>query len=350
MAKRYFSKKLARWYEIHQRPLPWRTTNDPYRIWLSEIILQQTRVSQGLPYYEAFVTEYPTVFDLASARERDVLRLWQGLGYYTRARNLHRCAQEVAGEYGGVFPKSYEGLKKLPGIGSYTAAAIASFAYRERVAVVDGNVFRVLARVFGIDLPIDSGQGRAAFEKLAHELLPDDRPDLHNQAIMDFGATCCTPRNPRCEDCPFRNECVAYSKGNQRLLPVKVPKKPSRQRHFYYLVVQQGNKLLMKKRTGRDIWHGLYDFALIEKNRRVKPEVVLEEFREVSDKTKLIQITKPYRHVLSHQTIISRFIVLEVQGDRFSGLRQHAFYTFNRVGRLPKPVLVTRFLKDHYLF
>ncbi len=350
MDKRYFPEKLARWYETNKRRLPWRATQDPYLIWLAEVILQQTRVNQGLPYYEAFVRAFPTVRDLASARERDVLRLWQGLGYYTRARNLHKCARLVSEVYGGTFPGNAAELIKLPGVGDYTAAAIASFAYRERVAAVDGNVFRALSRIFGIDTPINSSEGKKVFTSLANELISHDRPDVHNQALMEFGATVCTPKSPRCHECIFQKSCQAYVSDLQDVLPLKQAKKASRKRHFYYLVFERGSNLLMRKRAAGDIWTGLYDFYLVEKSRPVSAERVLDEFQAFAlNRKQAVRITKTYRHVLTHQTIFSTFIMVRTDKVMISGLKNHAFYSLGQIGRLPKPALVSRFLDDHYL-
>jgi len=217
-----FSARLVEWYLQNKRELPWRTTKDPYKIWLSEIILQQTRVAQGLPYYLKFIEKYPNVRALANADEQEVLRLWQGLGYYSRARNLHAAAKYVANELGGNFPDSYQKLKQLKGVGDYTAAAIASFAYQEKVAVVDGNVYRVLARLFGIEIDINSNEGKKTFSKLANELITQYQPDLHNQAMMEFGALHCTPANPNCMFCPFTTECEARLTQRQSVLPIKI--------------------------------------------------------------------------------------------------------------------------------
>src|SRR5690606_37029166 len=275
MGKRYFSNKIVKWYSDNFRPLPWRETTDPYKIWLSEVILQQTRVAQGLPYYQQFVSRYPSVQHLASASEQEVLRLWQGLGYYSRARNLHQCAKLVAGQYNGRFPTSAQGLETLPGIGHYTAAAIASISFGERVAVLDGNVYRVLARVFGIDTPINTPQGLKVFSTLANELVPKANPAVHNQAVMEFGALFCTPRNPTCDDCPLRRSCVAYQRNMVDLLPVKRAKKKSRNRYFFYVVLENNNALLMRKRLEKDIWQGLFDFPLVERSRPVKPQTLI---------------------------------------------------------------------------
>jgi A/G-specific adenine glycosylase len=351
MDKRYFSEKVVKWYLNHKRELPWRATSDAYKIWLSEIILQQTRVKQGLPYYEAFLQAFPTVNDLATASEQQVLRLWQGLGYYARARNLHKCAKTVVVLYNGNFPETYADLLSLPGVGEYTAAAIASFAYQEPVAVVDGNVFRVLSRIFGIDTIINSPKGKKEFTEIANELISKTAPDLHNQAMMEFGATQCTPKNPKCDECIFKSGCVAFARNTQGQLPVKTRSKDARKRYFYYLVVQRNNSLMMKKRTDKDIWNGLFDFHLIEKNREVNVEKLLKEkpLNKLSRTKNKITISKTYKHVLSHQIIHSRFISIKTEGKMDFEKNGLAYYSLKKIAKLSKPVLVSRFLEDNDL-
>lgn len=349
MGKRYFSDKIVEWYLENKRDLPWRETNDPYRIWLSEIILQQTRVNQGLPYYKKFLDRYPDIKALAEAKEEEVLRLWQGLGYYTRARNLRRCAIEVANSHNGLFPGTYEGLKNLHGIGDYTAAAIASFAFGEAVAVVDGNVFRVLSRVFGVEKDIGSSEGKKHFVGLANDLIDPNRPGLFNQAIMEFGALHCTPAKPLCESCIFTKSCVAHNKGLQHELPVKERIRAVRKRYFYYIVIREGQKLALKRREEKDIWHGLYDFYLVEKTRPTDAEKVLGEnaLSWLFTKQKEPAFISPfYKHVLTHQIILAKFIVIDAlkkQPEKAEALR---FYSQNRIKGLPKPVLISRFLTD----
>lgn len=351
MDKRYFSEKIVKWYQSNSRKLPWRETSDPYKVWLSEIILQQTRVNQGLPYYERFVSRYPDVKALAAASEQDVLMLWQGLGYYTRARNLHLCARTVVTKHGGQFPSSYKELLELPGIGEYTAAAIASIVYKEKVAVVDGNVFRVLSRLFGIETAINSPEGKNVFVTLANQLIGEERPDLHNQAVMEFGALWCTPKNPRCESCTFQKSCTAFSHNLQAVLPLKLKGKSGRKRYFYYLVMESSNQLLMKKRDEKDIWLGLFDFQLIEKERPVKIDTILDEepVKKIIGKADHIQVTKRYKHILTHQTIFSRFIIVKNRKKPRSRYKNQSFYSMKEIAALPKPVLVSRFLNDHYV-
>ncbi|MHC2993664.1 adenine glycosylase, partial [Pontibacter sp. HJ8] len=277
----YFSDTLIAWYQRHKRALPWRETTDPYLIWLSEVILQQTRVKQGLPYYRSFADAYPTVQHLAAAPEDEVLRLWQGLGYYSRARNMHHTARQIVEEYGGVFPDNYETLLKLRGVGSYTAAAIASFAFREQVAVLDGNVFRVLARVFGLSDDIAVPASRKVFQQLANKLIPSDTPDIFNQAVMEFGAIQCTPVMPDCLFCPLQQSCFAFTHGLVQELPVKSKAKAARPRFFHYIVFELEGKYYLRKRLSGDIWEGLYDFYLYESDSKVLDKSLL--LRELNE-------------------------------------------------------------------
>jgi A/G-specific adenine glycosylase len=349
-----FAPKLLRWYERHHRDLPWRQTADPYRIWLSEVILQQTRVAQGLPYYERFVETFPTVGALAAADEREVLRLWQGLGYYSRARNLHQTAKLVAGTYGGQFPTTYAGLLQLRGIGPYTAAAIASFAFGERAAVVDGNVFRVLARVFGIETDIASGAAKKEFTLLANELISPDDPATYNHAIMDFGATQCVPVSPQCLFCPFAFDCEANATGRQAVLPVKSRKGPVRQRFFHYLALEHAGTLALRERTGRDVWAGLYDFYLVEADAFLSPDALAERdafWREIRAVGTLTATSEPITHVLSHQRIAAQFFRVRLPDSVPSPtLPAHLrWYTPDEIDALPKPVLMTNYLVNQNL-
>jgi A/G-specific adenine glycosylase len=350
MRDRYFSEKVVEWYMDHKRDLPWRTTKDPYKIWLSEIILQQTRVNQGLPYYLRFIERFPDVFSLAAASEQEILRIWQGLGYYSRARNLHKCAKEVVSAYNGRFPLKSSELITLPGIGEYTAAAIASFSAKEVVPVVDGNVFRVLSRVFGESIEINSPAGKKFFFTLAAKLIHQTAPDIYNQALMEFGATWCTPRLPKCEGCIFFNDCEARKKNLQLLLPVKIKSKKAKKRYFYYFVVRRGNSLLMKKRGPGDIWQGLFDFYLIEKHKAVNIEKILAEIAFLKTGAGKLQLgtSNTYKHILSHQTIISTFTVLnEELADSIVEDGNLEYYSMKKIHDLPKPVLISRFLKDY---
>lgn len=352
MDSRYFSDKVVKWYLHNQRDLPWRQTRDPYYIWLSEIILQQTRVSQGLPYYLRFIENYPNVNALAGASEQAVLRLWQGLGYYTRARNLHKCAKTVATTYAGIFPGSFEELKKLPGIGDYTAAAIASICFKEPVAVIDGNVFRVLSRIYGIDTPINSPEGKKQFSILGNQLIQGQSPDVYNQAVMEFGALHCTPKNPNCDECPFQSKCVAAINNLQDKLPVKTKGKPVRKRYFNYVVLKKGNTLLMRRRDQKDIWHGLYDFYMIETSRQTAFEKILASDKKLNKLVgkKGVPVTfKKYKHILTHQIIISSFTVVEKGGMALDKELKLKFFSLKEIAALPKPVLISKFLEDYQL-
>ncbi|WP_428661072.1 A/G-specific adenine glycosylase [Runella sp.] len=351
MNNKFFAKKLIKWYEYHHRDLPWRQTRDPYYIWLSEIILQQTRVAQGLPYYERFVNTYPTVFDLANASEQEVIRLWQGLGYYSRARNLHQTAKYIVQELNGVFPPNYAGLLRLKGIGPYTAAAIASFAYDEPVAVVDGNVYRVLARVFGIDTDITGGEGQRQFAKLAAELISQEQPATYNQAIMEFGAVQCTPSAPDCLLCPVQQECLAFATGRIHLLPVKIKKTKVRERFFNYFVIVQNGRVAMRQRTAKDIWQQLYDFYLIESDAPVESADEFSDNQPLKSIFLQTIITPPKRiftHILSHQRIQAQFWVLEAAPETTLHLPPElTFLTEDEIENVPKPVLVTSYWKEH---
>ncbi|MGE0770624.1 MAG: A/G-specific adenine glycosylase [Cyclobacteriaceae bacterium] len=343
MNAKKFSEKLINWYHSHHRPLPWRTTSDPYKIWLSEIILQQTRVAQGLPYYQSFVAAFPTVKALAAAREQKVLRLWQGLGYYSRARNLHACARHVASQLNGVFPGTYHDLLKLPGIGPYTAAAIASFAFDQPVAVADGNVFRTLARIFGIDTDIGTAAGKEVFLAKANQLLDKKRPGLFNQAIMEFGAIHCKPIAPGCDDCIFKKQCLARAQNLVHLLPVKSGKRKPKRRHFTYLVFHRDGKLAMKQRLEKDIWKGLYDFPLIELTPRKAMKWIAKN--EPTIKVSTQNIVLQAKHVLTHQVIEATFLgINSPHGLNNFNKKAIRFFTLRQVHKLPKPTLITRFL------
>jgi len=348
-----FAATLEQWYERHKRNLPWRHTQDPYRIWLSEIILQQTRVAQGKPYYERFVDTYPTVGAMARADERELLRLWQGLGYYSRARNLHQTARYVTHELDGKFPNTFRDLLKMKGVGVYTAAAIASFAFGERVPVVDGNVYRVLARVFGIDEDITTATAKKTFAALALNLIQAaDDPATYNQAIMEFGAIQCTPISPDCLLCPLQQQCVAYQTGNQHRLPVKARKAPVRERFFTYLVFTNGVNIALRERTDRDVWQNLFDFYLIETDgtKAALDELTLPE--PINNLLQLGQLVgEPIEAVqlLSHQRIRAMFYRIDLPDSAIGRLPAGLhWYTASEAGKLPKPVLVTNYLEKWF--
>lgn len=347
MHQRSFSEKVIKWYEENKRDLPWRHTSDPYKIWLSEVILQQTRVDQGLPYYHNFVEEFPTVYDLAAASEEKVLRAWQGLGYYSRARNLHACAKEIAQNRQGKFPNTSSELKKLPGIGPYTASAIASIAFKEPVAVVDGNVYRVLSRVFGIKEDILSTSAKKTFQKVADDLIDEKCPDLFNQGMMEFGALHCTPANPNCQSCPFNVECHARIHHAQSELPVKKKKKRARTRYFHYIVLEYMGKILMKQRGPGDIWQGLYDFPVVEINDpdRSPNQLTIDN---VVVESKACDVSESYKHILSHQHLITKFYRSNISEYQYNNLHEkgHQWYTEEEILELPKPVLISAYLNE----
>lgn len=310
-------KLLIDWYTINKRDLPWRRTSDPYLIWLSEIILQQTRVDQGMPYYETFSTTFPTVQDLAEAPEDQILKLWQGLGYYSRARNLHKAAKMVVNTYAGKFPSTYDELLKLPGIGHYTASAVSSFAANEVRAVVDGNVYRVLARVFGIATPIDSTAGAKEFNALAQELIDPSEPGNYNQAIMEFGALKCVPKSPDCETCPMMAKCVGFAQNQVNVLPVKTAKTKVKTQYLNYLVINHADQILVHKRTSKGIWQNLYDFPHLTSDKKLTAAAVLESpiLTEIAggQSFTIRQETGLFKHQLSHRLLHAKFWVLELE-------------------------------------
>ncbi|TXD83674.1 A/G-specific adenine glycosylase [Subsaximicrobium wynnwilliamsii] len=341
----HFKTRLTNWYSIHKRSLPWRQTKNPYYIWLSEIIMQQTQVKQGSPYYEAFVSRFPTVFDLADAHEEEVLKLWQGLGYYSRARNLHASAKHIASNLNGIFPKTYSEIIKLKGVGDYTASAIASICFDEPTAVVDGNVYRVLSRYFGIDTPINSTEGVKEFKKLATTLIDHEHPGDYNQALMEFGATQCKPKNPYCLHCPFNASCEALQKGRIDQLPVKLGKTKVSKKHFNFLVlISPDRTTLFEKRTKKGIWRNLYQFPLIE----TKTELAAEDFKQ-HPKIKAyfedlpfehsLYNTKELIHKLSHQHLHTRFWIIELEALPEQGM------PISEVKNLPAPILIGNFIE-----
>ena len=318
-----FARLLIEWYHEHKRDLPWRNTNDPYLIWISEIILQQTRVAQGYAYYQRFIERFPNLESLAAAEENEVLKYWQGLGYYSRARNLHQAAISV----NGVFPVKYEDILKLKGVGTYTAAAICSFAYNQPHAVVDGNVYRVLSRFFGINEPIDSGKGKKIFASLAHDLLDKIQPALYNQAIMDFGALQCTPLSPDCTVCPFKNRCFAFNHNMVSSLPIKQNKTKTSERFFYYLLIRDNGNIYLNKRTKNDIWKNLYELPLIESNTALAVDDFIrkQEFASIFKENSVVNVRllNKTKHVLSHRIIYADFYELDAQDIKMDFLSKY---------------------------
>lgn len=341
-----FSKQLIYWYLQNKRNLPWRSTLNPYTIWLSEIILQQTRVDQGMSYYLKFIEKFPTVFDLAAASEEQVLKLWQGLGYYSRARNLHFSAKHIVNELNGEFPATYNELLKLKGVGDYTASAIASICFNEPTAVVDGNVYRVLSRYFGMDTAINSSAGIKEFKQLAQQLIDEENPGTHNQAIMEFGALMCKPNNPDCAICPLNNSCFALSNNSVKDLPVKEKKAKIKTRHFNYIVIHSSDHKtkIVKRETG--IWQNLYEFPLIESSsfidekQLIEHEIFKELFTnmetmvELFDKDVLV-------HKLTHQHIYAKFWVVTTTASANFEL------SWDAVKKYPVPALIDNFLNRY---
>ncbi len=319
--KHFFRKHLLEWFARNHRPLPWKGERDPYRIWLSEVILQQTRVEQGLPYYQKFVERYPTVRLLADAPEDEVLKLWEGLGYYSRARNLHAAAKSIA--QAGVFPDTYAGIRALKGVGDYTAAAIASFAFNLPHAVLDGNVYRVLARYFGIATPTDTPAAKKQFAALAQELLDPARPGDFNQAIMDFGATCCTPQQPGCAGCPLRSHCLAFQTGKVAGLPVKSKAPDKKKRFFIYLVARFQGDTFVRKRAEKDIWQDLYEFPLLEVPEFPADGGQLMQLighkmsgnAEAWKAGRITAVSPPYRQLLTHRVVTATFCEITFPDD-----------------------------------
>lgn len=308
----FFKRAISDWYKINKRDLPWRETRDPYKIWISEIMLQQTRVAQAIQYYNRFLQQFPTVFDLALAPEDLVMKMWQGLGYYTRAHNLHQAAKIIVNDFSGVFPDDFNAIKKLPGIGNYTAAAIASIAFDKPVAAIDGNIYRVLSRYFGIFTPIDSTNGKKEFQDLANSLVPEKKAGNYNQAMMEFGALQCVPSNPDCATCPLAKSCYSAIHETINELPVKSKKVKTVNRYFYYYIIEDSDFVLLQKRTGNDIWKNLYQFPLAESHHQLSDEKILEiPFDFIKNENLTINsISELYKHVLTHQIIYARFIYL----------------------------------------
>jgi A/G-specific adenine glycosylase len=319
--QQFFTRKLLEWHEkFNTRAMPWKYEKDPYKIWISEIILQQTRVEQGLEYYNRFIKRFPNVVKLAAAKEEDVFKLWEGLGYYSRCRNLIATAQFIATKRKGVFPDTHEEILTLKGIGPYTAAAIASFAFQLPYAVVDGNVMRVLARFFAIDTPIDSGAGKKIFTELAQSLLKKEKPGIYNQAIMDLGATVCKPRSPLCSQCLLSAQCEAFNTNTMEDFPIKEKKLKIKERWFYYLIAEMNDKFYTRPRTGKDIWQQLQEFILIETESQVSDKQLFKAsaFKEI--------ITDTFQHISSSVTVMQKLT------------HQHIYGTFIQI-KLEKPIL-----------
>lgn len=311
-----FNSRIHQWYSLFKRDLPWRNTRDPYFIWLSEIILQQTRIDQGLTYYQKFTETFPTITELANASEDQILKLWQGLGYYSRARNLHFTARYISEHHNGKFPQQHHLILSLKGVGKYTAAAIASISFNQAYPAIDGNVFRVLSRFFGISEPIDTSTGKKIFSAIAEKLIKGTDPGMHNQALMEFGALQCTPQKPDCFRCPLNDQCYAFSAKKTANLPVKLKKAKQRNRYFNYFVLSHGEKTWIKKRTGKDIWENLFEFPMIETSEATSIENLLsmpEVIKLINPDNAIIKSVEDWKvHLLTHQRINYRIIQISL--------------------------------------
>lgn len=349
-----FTRILSIWYDKNKRDLPWRRTKDPYKIWVSEIILQQTRIEQGLAYYLRFIKRFPGIHELAIAREEEVLKLWQGLGYYSRARNMHVAAIDILRRHQGIFPDTYEEIRKLKGIGDYTAAAISSIAFGIPSPVVDGNVLRFFSRYFGIVEPIDSLKGKREVMEKAREFIPLISPGDFNQAIMEFGALQCKPV-PDCGTCPMKKGCFAFQQDRVAELPVKSKKQEQRIRCFHYMVILSGSPknrtIILKKRDQNDIWKNLYDFPLIETGKATsyKKLILLEEWNEIFNgrKVSFLKESKSYRHILSHQVIVAKFYQVKISSE--SGLHFKKIF-LKDLPKYPVPRLIEKYLEEEFFF
>ncbi len=346
-----FLYKIYSWYRQNKRHLPWRETSDPYKIWISEIILQQTRVDQGWTYYQNFIKKFPDIESLASADEDQVLKQWQGLGYYSRARNLHKSALTIKDRHRGKFPETYPEILALKGIGPYTAAAIASIAFNLPHPVLDGNVYRFLSRYFGIATPVDSTAGRKAFEKLAIEIMPDASPGFHNEALMEFGALQCVPKSPGCPDCPLSGSCHAFANNTVNQLPVKAKKTSRRFRYLYYYLIDNGTSIWLEKRTGDDIWKNLYQFPVLETPGEMTDEeavthqpAFLKGYRYA-----VKSLSGPRKHVLSHQTLHARLIHIEMNNCN-EPAGQYINIQKTDIHKYPVPRLIEKFAQKSGIF
>jgi A/G-specific adenine glycosylase len=347
--------RLMNWYQQNHRDLPWRNTHDPYKIWLSEVILQQTRINQGTDYYLKFVENYPEVNKLAVAPEDEVLKLWQGLGYYSRARNLHNAAKIILQKFKGEFPRDFDQILKLPGIGPYTASAVASIAFGEPRPAIDGNVLRVISRLFALDEPVDSSIGRKKIEKVLLLQIDKNNPGTFNQAVMEFGATFCKPQNPDCQNCIFSAECMAFSLKIVDRLPVKEKKPEQKMRFFYYLIinrVKENEKLVyLHKRTKSDIWKGLYDFPLIETSNEIAIEALVSDpqWANIFSNAKPLikKVSAKYTHLLTHQKIIARFIETEIDTPIIDG--DFIEVKLDLLNNYPVPILIEKYLQSAQL-
>lgn len=350
--KSYFTEKLIDWHRTANiRTLPWKQEHDPYRIWLSEILLQQTRAQQGIPYYMRFVEAYPTIEDMAAANDEEAFRLWQGLGYYNRCKNMLATARYIVEELKGKFPDTYESLLLLKGVGAYTAAAIASFAYGLPYAVVDGNVYRVLARYFGIDVPFDTNEGKKEFHTLAQELLHTRDSGSYNQAIMDLGATVCTPQKPLCNECPLQKNCVAYRQGLVNMLPVRSKKVQVRKRYFHYIILRAKDKIWIQKRNDKDIWQNLHQFLLVEHTEPLRTEELMQHdvLKKVANEKSNVYEGKLTQR-LTHQLIETHFYTVDLKQEANMPLNDGKWVPITTLKKYAFPKTVISFLEKKLYF
>jgi len=345
-----FATSLLQWHSTIDRNLPWKASNDPYRIWLSEIIMQQTRIEQGTPYYLRFVEAFPTIIELADADEDQVMKLWQGLGYYSRARNLHHTAKTIRDEYNGIFPSDYKDILALKGVGRYTAAAISSFAFDQEYPVVDGNVIRAISRYFGITAAVDTSQTLKEINQLAEKLIKGSDPAMYNQAIMDFGALMCAPKSPNCIDCPMNHSCLAFEKSLVDSIPFKSKKVKKKERflHYFYIVDSEG-KTILNHRNEKDIWRSLYDMPCIENDsKNYLTDSVIQDFITGATQTRAIEISVPskiYKHILSHRTIYGIFYKIKV-AKLPKTINNYILTEVSDLETFAFPVLLTNFLEE----
>ena len=337
--------EIIAWYKNNFRDLPWRKTQDPYKIWLSEIILQQTQIVQGLGYYERFISQYPDIQALANAEQASVLKLWQGLGYYSRARNLHKTAQIIVNQYNGKFPEDYPSILKLPGIGPYTAAAIMSFAFNQPFACLDGNVFRVLSRIYGIESPIDDGKSRPQFMAILDQWIQGQNPRIFNNAIMEFGALMCKPDLPKCHECPLSIDCFAYKNNAVKSFPVKSKSLKKRNRWFNYLLFKVDGKMAMIKRHKKDIWQHLYELPLIESEREISENHILNQIESVCiNRIDKLEYSGEFRHILTHQIIQARFWTVHCESAVVFNDPNVFWVNISDIQNYPVSVLIEKFL------
>jgi A/G-specific adenine glycosylase len=350
------SQELIDWYQINKRELPWRSSKNPYIIWLSEIILQQTRVKQGLPYFIAFQQRFPDVQSLASASQDDVLKLWEGLGYYSRARNMHFAAQQVINDFKGIFPSDYQNLIKLKGVGDYTASAIASITNNEEVAVLDGNVFRVLSRILGIQEPINSTEGIKIFKTQAKAILPSNNTGTHNQAIMEFGALHCLPKNPKCQSCPFTAHCFAFQNDLQQELPVKLKKTKVKTVYMNYLVfIDNASKTIVQQRQNKGIWKGLFDFPLVESTETLSKATIEKHqvFNKIINNCQYsinLYNQQPKKHLLTHRKLLAHFWIIEIDDINHIQIESAEIVDASTISNKAFPVLLTHFIDKFFFF